>query len=148
VQGAIAPTDHNWYTFLLQRGVLEEVNFWTPSTHHAFRGEPFSPFLFKLKAPHDAICGFGYFARYSPLPDWLAWEAFRSGNGCVSLEAMRDRIRGLRRGMNYRGSGPRNHIGCILVVEPTFFSRADWIPQPTDWPPALPPADPIRSLPG
>src|SRR5262245_28041757 len=135
MHGAIAPTDFNWYEFLRHAGDLEEVNFWTPSTHHAFRGDPFSPFLFKLKAPHNAICGFGYFARYSPLPDWLAWEAFGKGNGCETLEAMRTRISGLRRGMNYRGAGPRTQIGCILLVQPVFFAPIDWIPQPEDWPP-------------
>jgi len=28
-----------------------------------------------------AICGFAYFAQYSDLPDWLAWESFEQGNG-------------------------------------------------------------------
>lgn len=65
--GAIAPTDFGWYDFLNRRGSWNEVNFWTPSIHFAFQAEEFSPFLFKLKAPHNAICGFGYFARYSPL---------------------------------------------------------------------------------
>jgi putative restriction endonuclease len=134
MQGAIAPTDYDWYDFLRGRGGLEEVNFWTPSTHHDFRGEPFSPFLFKLKAPHNAICGFAYFARYSPLPDWLAWEAFGIGNGCASLAAMRSRIGRLRRGMDYRGAGPRSQIGCILLVQPTFFPPGGWIAQPGDWP--------------
>ena len=37
-------------------------------------------------------------------------------------------------------SGP-NHgtirIGCIQIVEPTFFAREDWIQQPEDWPPNI-----------
>src|SRR2546425_9090902 len=31
------------------------------------------------------------FARYSRLPDWLAWETFGIANGCASLEDMRER---------------------------------------------------------
>jgi outer membrane receptor protein involved in Fe transport len=38
-----------------------------------------SPFLFKLRAPHNAICGFAYFASFSKLPAWLAGETFGAG---------------------------------------------------------------------
>ena len=114
--GAIAPTDFGWYEFLSHRGSWNEVNFWTPSTHFAFRAEEFSPFLFKLKAPHNAICGFGYFARYSPLPDWLAWSCFAEGNGYPSLASMRDKISEIRRRMRYVGTERVAEVGCIVVV--------------------------------
>src|SRR5437762_2958242 len=91
-EGRIAMTDNAWYENLRSRGPLEEVNFWRPSAAHAFRAPTFSPFLFKLRAPHRAICGFGYFARYARLPDWLAWDTFGVGNGCDSLVSMRERI--------------------------------------------------------
>src|SRR5262245_53491140 len=130
MQGTIAPTDFNWYEFLLQASPLEEANFWTPSTYYSFRADPFSPFLFKLGSPHNAVCGFGYFARYSALPDWLAWETFRHANGCSSLGAMRERIDRIRTRIRYRSEGPRNEIGCILIVQPVFFSRNEWVPQP------------------
>jgi putative restriction endonuclease len=134
--GTIAPTDFGWYEFLSDRGSWTEVNFWTPSTHFAFRADEFSPFLFKLKAPHSAICGFGYFASYSPLPDWLAWNCFGEGNGCESLAVMRERISEIRRRMRYVGSGSERiaEIGCIVVVNVTLFSPDEWVAQPSDWP--------------
>ena len=101
LQGVIAITDHGWYRFLSARPSITEVNFWTPSARTGFRTEPFSPFLFKLKAPHNAVCGFAYFAQYSRLPDWLAWEAFEEGNGCESFEEMRERIREIRSRIRY-----------------------------------------------
>src|SRR5688500_7614449 len=128
--GAIAPTDFGWYEFLRQRQSWSEVNFWTPSTHFAFRAVDFSPFLFKLKMPHNAICGFGYFARYSPLPDWLAWECFQEGNGYPSLEAMRRKIAEIRRRMRFVGTERIAEIGCIAVVSASFFAPEHWIPQP------------------
>lgn len=134
MNGTVAPTDHGWYSFLAQQGHLEEVNFWRPSAARQFKGEPLSPFLFKLKAPHNAICGFGFFARYSALPTWLAWDAFGTGNGCPTKTVMDQRIRVIRERMNYRGDGPVDHIGCILIVNPVFFPESDWIPQPSDWP--------------
>lgn len=124
-----------WYEYLLGRGSLDEVNFWRPSAHQAFRGEPFSPFLFKLKSPHKAICGFGLFAKYSALPNWLAWDAFGTRNGSESREAMLASISKTRRGIDFTGAASVEQIGCILLSRPVFFPREAWIPQPEDWPP-------------
>ncbi len=93
-----------------------------------------SPFLFKLKAPHNAICGFGYFARWASLPDWLAWEAFGEGNGTGTIEALRERIDALRRSIGYTADSPLKPIGSILIVDPIWFAADDWVPQPADWP--------------
>jgi len=68
MNGTVAITDHGWYEFLLAQDALDEVNFWTPSAHWGFRGEVGAPFFFKLKSPHKAIGGFGYFARSSSCP--------------------------------------------------------------------------------
>lgn len=136
MQGTIAVTDYGWYAFLSGRR-LPEVNFWTPSDRHAFNAPQFSPFFFKLKAPHSAVCGFGYFARWASLPDWLAWDCFREGNGCESLEDMRGRVGAIRRRIGYAGSGALTNVGCIVVVEPTFFEPGEWVPQPSDWHPRI-----------
>ena len=55
--GTVAITDEGWYRFLLERPEVAELNFWTPSARRSFRAPQFSPFLFKLRAPHNAICG-------------------------------------------------------------------------------------------
>lgn len=85
MMGTVAVTDFGWYSHLRSHPELAEVNFWKPSAARAFTAVEFSPFLFKLKAPHNAICGYAWFARYSALPDWLAWQTFGLGNGCDSL---------------------------------------------------------------
>src|SRR5207244_8626834 len=94
--GTIAITDFDWYTFLSQRRSWDEVNFWKPTTTQRFRAPEFSPFFFKLKAPYRAIAGFGYFARYSELPEWLAWECFGTANGSASFEEMHARLERIR----------------------------------------------------
>jgi len=137
VEATVAITDYGWYEFFLRQTNLDEVNFWTPSAHWAFRGDVGSPFFFKLKKQYDhAVCGFAYFARFARLPDWLAWESFDVKNGCPTLDAMRDRIGGIRARIDYRAAQPSNEIGCILLAQPTFFPADAWIRGPKDWPPA------------
>lgn len=82
MRGYIANTDYDWYKFLKSQSHLEEVNFRQPSGSRNFKTvPPGSPFFFKLKKPYYAIAGFGYFARSSILPAWLAWQSFVFANG-------------------------------------------------------------------
>jgi HNH endonuclease len=130
--GTVAVTDIGWYEFLA-RCSLPEVNFWTPSDRRRFSAPQFSPFFFKLKAPHRAIAGFGFFAKWSSLPAWLAWECFGEGNGCETLDALEARLAAIRGRIGYVASGPISSIGCILLVQPVFFPRDAWVAQPSDW---------------
>ena len=134
MRGTIAITNYDWYDKLRTESPLDEVNFWKPSATRTFHAEPFTPFLFKLRAPHHAICGFGFFARYARLPDWLAWECFGRGNGCGSLDEMRQRIAAIRERIRYRGALSTVEIGCILIVQPVFFPPEAWVQAPRDWP--------------
>ena len=133
--GTIAITDESWYGFLAHHPELSELNFWTPSARRSFRAPQFSPFLFKLRAPHNAICGFAYFVQFSTLPDWLAWESFGFGNGCSSFAEMHSRITAIRTRIRYDEQSGSDQIGCIQLVSPVFFPRDAWIPQPRDWKP-------------
>jgi len=132
--GTVAVTDYGWYTSLLAQPGLEDANFWKPSATRTTRPPEFSPYLFKLRSPHNAICGFGYFAKYSRLPDWLAWDTFKTANGCNSLAEMRERIAGIRSRIRFQG-GNAAEIGCVLVVQPTFFPQDSWVSPPKDWSP-------------
>jgi HNH endonuclease len=133
--GTIAITDDGWYNFLSEHPEVTELNFWTPSARRSFRAPRFSPFLFKLRVPYNAVCGFAYFAQFSTLPDWLAWESFGLGNGCSSYEEMHSRIAKIRARIRYDERTGSDEIGCIQLVSPTFFPPGAWVPQPTDWKP-------------
>lgn len=129
----IGITDRDWYHHLSTTPDVDEVNFWQPSGSRAFRAlQPGEPFLFKLHSPDNFIVGGGFLARYSPLPVELAWEAFGEKNGARSLDEMRLRIAKYRR----VGADPRETftIGCIILVEPFFFTRDLWIPVPPEFP--------------
>jgi putative restriction endonuclease len=131
--GTVAVTDTGWYEYLRARPDLTEVNFWRPSARRAFRAPEFSPFLFKLRAPHYAICGFAWFARYSPLPIWMAWETFDQANGCATRAEMEARLATIRKRIGFNGGDMREQIGCTLLVDPVFFPPEAWVRQPDDW---------------
>ncbi len=133
MRGLVLTTDHDWYTFLKARQPLDEVNFWQPSGATTFHSTaPGTPVFFKLKAPHNAIAGFGYFARASALPAWLAWDSFGEGNGAPAFDIMVRRIEKYRRSERRDPSG-RYEIGCLMIGEPVFFEENDWVRQPLDW---------------
>jgi putative restriction endonuclease len=132
VRAYVAVTDKDWYQFLEGRPDLDEVNFWQPGGNRVFgtlkAGEPF---LFKLHYPDNAIVGGGFLAHASLVEAGVAWDAFGEKNGAPSYAEMRRRIERYRRAP----SDPRAsyQIGCIILVEPFFWSRRDWIPAPADF---------------
>jgi len=136
VKAYVGVTDFDWYTQLASRPDLDEVNFWQPGGNRVFRAlEPGELFLFKLHAPHNAICGGGLFAHATLLPVSLAWESFEVANGVSTLVEMRSRI------AHYRRTAPKLHedptIGCILLEQPFFLPPEWWIPVPPDWHPNI-----------
>lgn len=131
----LAVTDNDWFDQLRQHRDLGEVNFWSPSPRgfRSLRGGEL--LLFKLRAPRNAIAGFGIFAHSNALPCSLAWEAFGTANGATSLPEMQEQIRKYRRcDPNDRSDFP---IGCRILTQPTFFDERDWIPVPASWSPRI-----------
>ena len=133
MDGFVAVTDPGWFECLSRKPGLSDANFWRPSAR-AFRLAEGTPFFFKLKAPHHAIAGFGFFAGFSVLPDWMAWETFGEGNGVDSLEALRMRLRKVQEGARIEADAA-GRIGCCLLAEARFFPREAWIRPPSDWSP-------------
>lgn len=125
-------TDINWYNYLSHQ-VRDDVNFWQPGGNLAFRvlasGQPF---LFKLKSPINAIGGVGFFSSHTFLPLSLAWDVFGNGNGCDSFEELQRMIIPLRKDK----SNLNPTIGCIVLTNPIFFKKEDWIAVPEDWKPS------------
>jgi putative restriction endonuclease len=128
----VGVTDKNWFTFLSSIPEIDEVNFWQPGGKTHFRAlNTGQPFLFKLHSPLNYIVGGGFFAHSTILPISLAWQAFGEKNGARSLNDMRQRLEKYR-----RISSPTKEdypIGCILLEQPFFFDRSEWIPVPSDW---------------
>ncbi|HVS15750.1 MAG TPA: HNH endonuclease [Thermoanaerobaculia bacterium] len=129
----IGITDGSWFDLLSHRQDLDEINFWQPGGSRRFRALSLGePFLFKLHSPLNYIVGGGFFGYApEPIPAYLAWETFGEANGARTFSEMLARIEKYRRGpTDPRGTDP---IGCILLQQPFYFSRDEWIPAPRDW---------------
>src|ERR1017187_5593206 len=124
----VAITDLDWFNYLSELRP-DEVNFWQPSGS-AFRALSLGePLLFKLHAPNNFIVGGGFFSHFTILPASFAWSAFGEKNGAASEQELRVRAE------KYRRVSPMTTedylVGCILLQQPFFFDRADWIPVPS-----------------
>lgn len=131
VHGYVAPTDQRWFDFHAGSGPLDEINFWTPSGRGFAALRVGEPFFFKLKAPRNAIGGFGIFTRAEVLPIWLAWESFGIGNGAIDQGSLIARIRA-----NHSSPGAvsaTSPLGCRLLSEPVFLPEESWVEAPRDW---------------
>ncbi|RJR30666.1 MAG: HNH endonuclease [Candidatus Latescibacterota bacterium] len=133
----VGVTDGDWFRLLASQTHLEEVNFWQPGGNRVFSAlSPGELFLFKLHSRDGgAIVGGGFFTHSTLLPVSLAWQAFEKGNGAISLMEMRNRIERYRREI----SKPHEDytVGCILLSQPFFLKREDWIDEPPDWHPNI-----------
>lgn len=127
----IGVTDSSWYNFLSELQP-EEVNFWQPGGKNNFKVlKPGEPFLFKLHSPLNYIVGGGYFVKHSFIPISLAWEAFRKKNGADEFTAFREKVMKYRSNNTIVETNPV--IGCIILAQPFFLPRNEWIPIPKDW---------------
>lgn len=132
MRGFIAPTDHGWYQFLRARPEITEVNFWRPGGVDFKALPPGAPFFFKLKRPHNAIGGFGLFARAQRLPVWRAWDVFGQANGTQDEHDLLVRLDRLG-GTDKLSLGRNRMIGCVAITEPVFFAPDEWVPITSDW---------------
>ena len=130
MNGFLALTDCGWYEHL-SRLHATEANFRRPSVM-PFRFPVGAPFLFKLKAPERAIVGFGYFAGFSVLPDWLVWETFGEANGVADLLALRQRLQTIQQAGRVEADAA-GQIGCSLIAETHFLAPDAWVDPPSDW---------------
>ncbi|MDE0355589.1 MAG: HNH endonuclease [Deltaproteobacteria bacterium] len=122
-------TDRDWFETV--RGLEpDEVNFWQPSERVPRKLETGCPFLFKLHSPLNYIVGGGFFVRFTVLPCFVAWDAFREKNGASSLNELMQRTARYRKAPQTSSA----RIGCNVLAEPFFLEEEEWIPIPHDWP--------------
>jgi putative restriction endonuclease len=122
-------TDNKWFNYLSKINP-EDINFWQPSGTVSFKAlTAGAPFLFKLKSPLNAIGGIGFFSSHTFLPISIAWDTFSNRNGCDTFDEFRNMITNYRKDQ----SNLNPKIGCIVLTNPIFFKKEDWIETPSNW---------------
>jgi putative restriction endonuclease len=122
-------TDNNWFNYL-SRIAPEDVNFWQPGGTQTFKVlRQGAPFLFKLKSPYNSIGGIGFFSSHTFLPINIAWDVFGNRNGCHNFLHFKEMI------IQYRSDKTNSNpsIGCIVLTNPIFFKKEDWIDVTRYW---------------
>jgi putative restriction endonuclease len=143
----IANTDRQWYDYLTSIGQLSspgrpmvaEANFWFPSAQepHITSAIAGTPVFLRLKSPHKAIAGVGFYASYRMLSLEDAWDFFGAGNGDPDREQFYRRIRRYR--MRSSGSAQAasgddvllRPLACMVLRAVEFWSPECWIPWST-----------------
>lgn len=119
---------------------MDEVNFWSPKSSQPLkRMRPGEPVFFRLKKPHYAIAGYGFFSHFSVLAVRTAWELFEWKNGDPDEISFRQRLG------RYRGTdlldprSPEEPLGSTLLRDARFWPREQWIPwgQAMGWAPNI-----------
>ena len=121
--------DNSWYTYL-STIEPEDINFWQPGGNTAFKViEQGAPFLFKLRSPYNVIGGIGFFVSHTFLPVNMAWDVFNNRNGSANFLQFKQAI------LNYRTDKLNQNpsIGCIVLTNPIFFKKQDWIDVSPYW---------------
>lgn len=133
MNGYVALTDFEWFSFLRARGPLDEVNFWQPGGGRLLNLPVGAPFFFKLHASRGSkIAGFGHLSWRSRLPASMVWDFFGQDNGTPDRGSF-FALLAERRSEPIDLSGSF-HIGCLLISRPVFFAESDWVDPPSDWP--------------
>lgn len=135
MKGYVANTDYDWFRFLrATEPPVDEINFWRPGETSFAALQPGEPLFFKLKSPHNAIAGLGFFAHYSRLPLSIVWDVYGEANGAATFREMHDRLLRLRSSFDQSVDPKRDFsIGCILLAQPVFFRDGDWVRMPDDF---------------
>ena len=127
----VGVTDNEWFDYLSKINP-EDINFWKPGGTLSFNAVPSgAPFLLKLKSPNNAVGGVGFFSSHSLLPISVAWDIFENRNGAPTFSKFQDNIKRLRNSSNSLDINP--NIGCVILTNPIFFRKEDWIPIPENW---------------
>lgn len=138
----IALTDKQWFDFLSSRAdashgtpLVDEANFWFPNAQHPPKKlTPGQPVFLRLKSPHYAIAGVGFFTAFHLLNLQDAWTFFGWRNGDSTFGAFHSRIRAYRVKAAGRPAAlpaddlMQSPLGCLVLRAVELWPPSRWVP--------------------
>ncbi len=128
----VVPTNKDWFDYLSGQavnGVVDEANFWSPKALRPMKHfRPGDPVFLKLKAPLNAIVGYGFFAHFFVPELQEAWQLFGCKNGFESAEAF-FRFMFEEKGLDpHSESAYRAPVASTILSHVRFWPRERWLP--------------------
>ncbi len=127
----IAVTDKGWFDFLAagsDAGRVDEVNFWSPRAQRPMKQmRPGETVFFRLKAPHNAIAGYGFFAHFAKLDLELAWETFGAKNGAATRARLAQLLSRDAAHLARDPSLATLPLACTILRDASFWPHERWI---------------------
>lgn len=121
--GYIGITSREWFEYLAESQIHNEINFWRKNTNQfkvLKQGEPFF-FLVKnirgIKAERQVL-GFATFKRFEVNTVQEAWNIYKEGNGDYIFEDFIARMENM-----FKTKFQNEEIGCIILSDFKVFSQ-------------------------
>lgn len=88
---------------------------------------PGEPVFFRLKAPTNAIAGYGFFAVFTLLELQAAWQTFGDKNGDPDVISFRTRIGNYRKTDLISTNANTASLGCTVLRDAVYWPKERWI---------------------
>ena len=122
----IAKTDTDWVEFLIEEGITDNVNFWSPSARALRNDLPNNNIYFFSRGTSDSqrkVAGYGKVREFVTKTIQDAWESYRFGNGAVNLSEMLQKLKSLH---------GRQRLSATSMIGNTIVDGIVWFDQPLD----------------
>jgi len=122
-----------------RRQQLDEINYWRQDKRTFSSLGYHEPFCFvshMVKGQPRKIMGVGFFVEFRRMSPQATWLRFGRKNGFATELEFRQRVLA-RKGAAGKKPGLDPELGCILLTNPIFFPKQDWIEVPPSMSPRV-----------
>lgn len=122
MNGYIGITSREWYEFLVEHQIHNEINFWRKNTNQFKVLKPGEPFFFLVKNSKGVkterqVLGYATFERFETNTVKAAWDIYKEGNGDNQYDRFIARMEKM-----FNKTLQNEEIGCIILSNFKVFA--------------------------
>jgi len=123
MNGYIGITSREWFEYLTEHQIHNEINFWRKNTNQFKVLKQGEPFFFLVKNPKGIkterqVLGYATFERFETNTVQNAWDTYKEGNGDQSFEDFMARMEEM-----FKTNLQNEEIGCIILSNFKVFQQ-------------------------